>query len=172
MTTNTQETSAVVQKWGLAAKAGFQAIPDVLLKNQAALELDNTDLVVLINLTMHWWYEDTLPFPRTATIAKRMGCGVRTVQRSFSKMQKLGLVEKKKGTKVFHVKSAGTDSEEIIDFEASYYDPSGLVDKLQELAKKDKDFMVRNPEYKENSEIILKTETPRKDAKPNENIPF
>ena len=98
------QSSRVLQKWGLAGRAGFQILPDVLLKNQVALGLDNTDVVVLINLTMHWWYEDIKPFPRTTTIAKRMGCGVRTVQRSFLKMQNLGLIRKETKLRELYVK--------------------------------------------------------------------
>ncbi|MGB4106564.1 MAG: hypothetical protein WBK55_02055 [Alphaproteobacteria bacterium] len=42
-------------KWGEAANAGFQILPDVLLKHQKDLDLNPTDLVVLINLTSYWW---------------------------------------------------------------------------------------------------------------------
>jgi hypothetical protein len=42
-------------KWQEAAKAGFQLLPDLLLRHQADLGLTATDLVVLINLTMHWF---------------------------------------------------------------------------------------------------------------------
>lgn len=172
---DTGQTSRVLQKWGIAGKAGFQVLPDLLLKNQIALGLDSTDIVVLINLTMHWWYEETLPFPRTTTIATRMGCGVRTVQRSFSKMQKLGLIQKKKGERTFSVKNPDTEREEIIDFDAAYYDLSGLVLKLGELAKNDKDFKIRNSEYKEkepNNSSGKKITTRKQDTILNEDTPF
>ena len=69
-------------------------MPDLLLRHQADLELTATDLVVLINLTLHWWYPDQRPFPRSSTIAKRMGIDRRSVQRSLAKLNEKRLVEK------------------------------------------------------------------------------
>ncbi len=46
------------EKWGDAIDAGFQVLPDALLKYQFALELTPIDLVVVINLTLHWWYAE------------------------------------------------------------------------------------------------------------------
>ena len=106
-----------------AAVAGFQAVPDLLLKNQAALELSGTDLVVLLNILMHWWYPEQKPFPRPTTIARRMGTNVRTVQRSIQQLVELGLIERVKAT------SKGT-----------VLDPSALVEKLNELAEEDRDY--------------------------------
>ena len=83
-----------VDKWKEAAEAGFQLLPDLLLKHQADLELSATDLVVLINITMHWWYLDRRPFPRNTTIAKRMGTSSRTVQRSLTVLRDKGLLRK------------------------------------------------------------------------------
>ena len=59
-------------------------VPDVLLKSQTSLGLNATELVVLLNLTMHWWFPKQKPFPRSQTIAQRMGVDVRTVQRAMS----------------------------------------------------------------------------------------
>ncbi len=50
--------SAVYAKYGEAAVAGFQAVPDLLLRNQAKLNLSPTNLVVLLNVLMHWWYPE------------------------------------------------------------------------------------------------------------------
>jgi hypothetical protein len=81
-------------KWGDAVRAGFQQVPDALLMKQAELGLDQTDMVVLLNLTSYWWFRDLPPFPRTNVIAKRMGVTPRTVQRSMSKLQKKGLIRR------------------------------------------------------------------------------
>lgn len=86
------EQSRAKDKWGLAAEAGFQMLPDLLLLKQTALELSPTDMIVLINISMSWWYADQRPFPRTSTIARRMGVTIRTVQRSLKKLQKKGLI--------------------------------------------------------------------------------
>jgi DNA-binding MarR family transcriptional regulator len=82
---------------GEAAQAGFQAVPDLLLKHQESLNLNPTELVVLLNVLMHWWYRDQKPFPRPTTIARRMGSTVRTVQRAITKLQREGLVERQRG---------------------------------------------------------------------------
>src|SRR6266702_8494237 len=56
--TNGPDLSAPFEKWGEGLNAGFQLLPDMLLKHQHKLGLTATDLVVLINLTMQWWYRD------------------------------------------------------------------------------------------------------------------
>lgn len=86
--------TAPYTKWGETLGAGFQILPDVLVKHQRDLKLGPADLVVLINLTMQWWFADRLPFPKTATIARRMGTSPRTVQRSLSRLERLGLLTK------------------------------------------------------------------------------
>ena len=118
-------------KWGEVANAGFQILPDALLKYQTELGLDATDMLVLINITMHWWYEDQRPFPRTTTIAKRMGVSVRTVQRSASKLQKLKLIERKK------------EDSPSGDGERTVYDLTGLIRSLEPHAKNDEGYRPR-----------------------------
>jgi hypothetical protein len=81
-------------KWGDARFAGFQSIPDVLFIKQQALGLDPIDLVVLLNLTLFWWFRDQPPFPRSNIIAQRMGVSARTVQRVFKKLERLGYIRR------------------------------------------------------------------------------
>ncbi len=124
------EAQRVIGKWGEAASGGFQAIPDVLLKNQERLGLTPTELVVLLNITMHWWYPDQRPFPRSTTIAKRMGLEPRTVQRAIARLQDLRLLTKVK-------EPEGENGErEVCDL-------SGLVAALSDLAKDDPDYAYR-----------------------------
>ncbi len=122
--------SPVFAKWGEAANAGFQSIPDVLLKNQAKLGLTPTDMLVLMNITMHWWYPTQLPFPRSKTIAGRMGVEVRTVQRALATLKKLGLL-----VKVMEPSAEGVEREVC--------DLSGLVKRLGGLAKHDPSYLAR-----------------------------
>ena len=49
-------SSRPIEKWHEAAVAGWQALPDVLLKNQTRLELSHTEMGVLINVLSHWWH--------------------------------------------------------------------------------------------------------------------
>lgn len=85
-------------KWGHAVTSGrngFQTLPDALLRNQRRLGLNCTDMVVLVNITMHWWEQrpDRMPHPRPEQIAKRIGTTARTVQRSINRLTKAGLVK-------------------------------------------------------------------------------
>ena len=118
--------SRIYEKWGKAAIAGFQPVPDLLLKNQVALGLTPTDITVLLNVMMHWWYPEKMPFPRPTTIAKRMGVNVRTVQRSLSAMEAAGIIGR----------ISSKDG-------PSYINPEPLVKRLSELADHDKDYQIR-----------------------------
>jgi predicted transcriptional regulator len=119
-----------VEKWGEAAVGGFQLLPDILLKRQVELGLSATDMLVLINVTMHWWYTDQRPFPRVKTISTRMGIDERTVQRSLRKMVDLGLLRR--------VTEKGTDGKD-----RSVCDLSGLKAKLEKFVTSDRDYGIR-----------------------------
>ena len=119
-----------IAKWGEAAIAGWQAVPDVLLKNQHKLDLTPTDLLVLLNVLSFWWYVEELPYPRVATLAKRMNVTPRTVQRSLQKLNEKGLLVRKTD-----VGKDGTEREVL--------DPSGLVESLKRLSLDDPAFQYR-----------------------------
>ena len=89
---------AVEELWGgaVTAASGFVALPMCLLRLQSKLRLSPTDLVVMSNLLAHRWKASDAVFPRTTTIANRMGVTPRTVQRSAEKMIKAGLMERVK----------------------------------------------------------------------------
>lgn len=90
----------VKEKWqgAVTEGSGFVAVPMALLRLQTKLRLTPTDLVVLINLLAHWWDPARAVFPRSTTIATRMGVAKRTVQRSTQKMIKAGLIQRGKAT--------------------------------------------------------------------------
>lgn len=96
----------VKEKWQGAVNegSGFVAVPMSLLRLQSRYNLTPTDMLVLINLLAHWWDPKKPVFPRSTTIAKRMGVDLRTVQRATHKMVKAGLIERDKlpdGKRVF-----------------------------------------------------------------------
>jgi DNA replication protein DnaD len=130
MNDSSPSTSSVFAKWGEAANAGFQSIPDVLLKNQSKLNLSATDMLVLLNITMHWWYPKQRPFPRSTTIAGRMKVEARTVQRALATLKERGLLVK--------VRETSRDGVERV-----VCDLSGLVKRLAMLAKKDENYIAR-----------------------------
>src|SRR4051794_21592269 len=118
------------RKWGAAAQAGFQILPDILLKQQKQLGLSATELVVLLNLTMHWWYPKQMPFPRSTTITRRMGLDVRTVQRAMGRLQTMELIEKKK-------------VQDDKGKELTVFDLTGLVTQLEPRARQDPNYHAR-----------------------------
>lgn len=106
-------------RWGYAARAGFTALPNALIHAQAQLGLSTNDMVVLMNLLSHWWYRTRMAFPGTATIAKRTGLKIRTVQRSIQKLESLKLIE------VHRIAGKGAG-----------YNFAGLIAVAEELAEK------------------------------------
>ncbi|PCG13801.1 MULTISPECIES: helix-turn-helix domain-containing protein [Sphingomonas] len=96
----------VKEKWQGAVNegSGFVAVPMSLLRLQSKYKLTPTEMLVLINLLAHWWDPKRPVFPRSTTIAKRMGVDLRTIQRATRKMEKAGLIERDKladGKRVF-----------------------------------------------------------------------
>ena len=114
-------------KWGAAVSSGrngFQVLPDSLLRNQKRLGLTCTDMVVLVNVLMHWWESDpdNMPHPRPNLIAKRIGTSQRTVQRSIARLCRRGLLKplpSKRGSEGLAVRR---------------FDVRGLVEVLRKLA--------------------------------------
>ncbi len=113
------EKGRVTDRFGVVADAGFQPLPDVLLFHQAELGLRSEDLNVLLHVTAHWYFPERMPYPRPATIAKRMAVSERTVQRTLTRLRKLGLIGK--------VKNA--DGRQAIDL-------APLIERLTPYAKK------------------------------------
>ena len=114
--------SAIRQRWRGAvttADTGFTAVPDVLIKSQAQLDLSSTEMVVLLNILLHWWRDDDWPFPRISVIGERMGTSRRTVERAVRSLQAKGLVVHQRGDPV-------GDGPAVRRF-----DLSGLVDVLK-----------------------------------------
>lgn len=87
----------IAERWGDAVASGFTAVPNSLIRAQVGLGLTPNDIVVVLNILVHWWSSDRLPFPRTSVIAKRTGLSQRTVQRSLKTLRKKGLVVRIRG---------------------------------------------------------------------------
>lgn len=85
---------AISVKWEGAVSSGFTAIPNALIKSQVKLGITSSELNVLLNLLVHWWFKDGLPFPSANTIANRTGMDPRTVQRHLKSLRDKGYIEK------------------------------------------------------------------------------
>lgn len=82
------------EKWQGAMRSGYQLVPNILIQAHRELNLDPLDVLILLNINMHWWEASILPYPKPALIADRIGVSRRTVERRLSLMQKAGLIQR------------------------------------------------------------------------------
>src|SRR5258708_6806437 len=76
---------------------GLSPVPHLLMLHQSALGITISELNVFLNIFMHWHDSERLPFPHTATIAKRMGTTRRSIQRLVRSLKKKGLLARVPG---------------------------------------------------------------------------
>ena len=88
------DRNAAQEKWGDALLAGFQVIPNILIQAHRELHLDPLDVLIVLNLNMHWWEARNLPYPKPSMIAERLGVATRTVERRIKNLEKAGLIER------------------------------------------------------------------------------
>jgi predicted transcriptional regulator len=88
------QRSRVRDKWDFVSDPGFLTLPYVLLLHQADLRITSEHLNVLLNVIAHWHSNGRMPYPRSTTIAKRMGTSPRTVQRSLAWLIENGFLAK------------------------------------------------------------------------------
>lgn len=92
------------EKWGVEVikkGKGFVQIPIFLLKNQHQLKENNealspTELVVLLNILVHWWNRGDVAFPKADDLAKRIGITRRSIDRSIKGLMDGGLLTKER----------------------------------------------------------------------------
>jgi len=137
------------EKWGSAVSSGgltgFLALPEVLIRSQSRLGITSTEMMVLINILMHWWISDRKPFPGNYPIARRMGVCRRTVQRAIRSLEEKGLISTDVRISTQDDQARVTAAIDDIDVENTdalktpydgvrRIDLSGLVKRLQEYA--------------------------------------
>lgn len=85
-------------KWSkpVIEASGFTVIPSIILEHQDDLNLNSTDINVILHLAKHWWAAENPPHPSKKSIAKSMGVTTSTVQRSVAKMEREGLIQREK----------------------------------------------------------------------------
>ncbi|MBN8530581.1 MAG: helix-turn-helix domain-containing protein [Alphaproteobacteria bacterium] len=118
-------TKKLNERWGQdSIKAGWTAIPSVILERQQSLGLNAMDLAIIMHLVKHWWEAERNPYPSKRRICEAMGISESTMRKHVAKLQKAGLVNRAPkylpGTK-------GVISNE--------YDLSGLVKRSKKLAQ-------------------------------------
>lgn len=121
---NSDAQTAPEAKWGDAIKAGYQALPDALVRGQHLLKLTSVDMMVIANLNQAWWFAERLPYLTPMTIAKRMGVSERSVQRSLQKLRK----------KKWVLQARKREADGTVRY---YHDLAGLRAVVEELARRD-----------------------------------
>ena len=96
-------------------------VPSLLLRGQARLGLNPTQLAIVMQLCDFWWDSERKPFPSKKALAERLRISPRQIQRHLAELEKAGLVRRlerrnRAGAKV-----------------SNSYDLDGLVKKLKEL---------------------------------------
>ncbi len=121
-----QETLKVLdQKWGKETMAAnYTVLPSALLRGQARLKINATELAVLVHLIDHWWKADEMPWPSKRTLAERLRVGEKTIQRAMAHMEEENLI--KRNPRFSKKNNARTSNE---------YDLSPLVERLKTIAK-------------------------------------
>lgn len=117
--------SLALEKWGDAMLAGHQVVPNILVQSHKQLKLDPLDVLIILNLNMHWWKADDLPYPKPASLAGRIGVTTRTIERRLQKLQKAGFIER-------------VSAQSTRKGASKRYRLAGLVDQLGQLAKQAK----------------------------------
>jgi predicted transcriptional regulator len=75
-------------------KAGWTALPSVIIEKQAALGLDALDMNIIVHLSHYWWTPDNLPRPSVETIAKALSVKPRTIQKRIKALHDAGFLER------------------------------------------------------------------------------
>lgn len=76
------------------ADAGWTALPNVVLEQQATLGLSPMDLNIIMQIAKHWWQHGSEPYPSIGSIAEAIGVTPRSVTRHISKLVASGLLER------------------------------------------------------------------------------
>jgi hypothetical protein len=90
-----KERRRAEDKWSpQVIKLGYTPLPSLLLRAQAKLKINPTQLNVLIQIIEHWWEADKDPYPAKETIARRMGKSPRQIQRVLTQLEKGGFIKR------------------------------------------------------------------------------
>lgn len=65
---------------------------DDFLASYAELGITNNEALLILHVAAYWWREDKLPFPSNSTLAARMNCTPRAVQKWKEALKKKGFI--------------------------------------------------------------------------------
>jgi len=120
--TKQQTKRVATEKWGAGVMShGYCIVPSLLLRGQRRMNLNATQLAILLQIIDHWWDPKRLAFPGKAELASRLGIGERQVQRHIAELEQEGLVKR--------VDRYGENGGR----QSNYYDLQGLINRLNEI---------------------------------------
>lgn len=100
---------------------GYTALPNILLRSQAALEISTTQFNIIAQLLSYWIDPARPPYPSKRELAKRMGITPDTLRINIAKLEDMGLIRREQ-----RQTSSG-------DYSSNTYHLDGLVAKLKRL---------------------------------------
>lgn len=77
--------------WKALEVDGWQSLPNMFLDNYAKLGISDAEAMVVLHI-LRYQYHDQLPFPKIATIARRMSVAEKTVQIYVRRLREAGLL--------------------------------------------------------------------------------
>lgn len=103
---------------------GYTALPNILLRSQAALEISTTQFNIIAHLLSYWIDPQRPPYPSKAELAKRMNITPDTLRINIAKLENRGFIKREQRKTQFG------------DYGANFYHLDGLIAKLRKLEPK------------------------------------
>lgn len=103
---------------------GYTAIPNILVRSQAALGINTTQFNIIVQLLSYYINPDRPPFPSKEELAQRMGITTDTLRINIKKLEDRGLIRREQQLTSFG------------DWSSNTYHLDGLIAKLKRLQPK------------------------------------
>jgi len=103
---------------------GYTALPNILLRSQAALEINTTQFNIIAQLLSYWIDPLRPPYPSKRDLVARMGITPDTLRINIAKFEERGFIRREQ-----RLTAAG-------DYSSNVYLLDGLVAKLKRLEPK------------------------------------
>jgi DNA-binding transcriptional regulator YhcF (GntR family) len=93
--TKSPEAKINEKKWSKTLMdSGYTVLPNIIIEHQRDLDINSTELNIILYLASRWWKADGKPFPSKATMAASIGLEPRTIQRNIANLQNRGLIRR------------------------------------------------------------------------------
>ncbi len=100
-TTETVEKPAIKTEashktiWGdKVISHGYTAVPNVMIRSQHRLGVNQTQMMILIQLLSYWFDKERVPFPSKKELADRLGLRPKTIQDNMKALETAGFVRR------------------------------------------------------------------------------